>query len=301
MSPALAAQGVEQVKDAVGAIDTHTHFYNPERKQGVPWPNPADKLLYRPVFPAEFVKLAAPHGVTGTVVVEASPWPDDNQWLLDLAKDEPAIVGVIGNLAPGTTEFAGLWKRYAGHELFRGIRVNKDKLAAGLENPAYVDDLKRIAADDRTLDVNGGPDTPAIVARLAEKLPNLRIVINHCGNVKIDGLAPPAAWLDGMKQAAACERVWCKVSALVEGTGKRDGDAPAEVGFYRPVLDALWNAFGPKRLVYGSNWPVSARFASYATVFSLVDRYFREKGPAANQQYFRENSLAAYQWKNRQK
>ena len=55
-------------------IDTHTHFYDPSRPQGVPWPAPDNELLYRPVMPGHHCDLAAPEGVTGTVVVEASAW-----------------------------------------------------------------------------------------------------------------------------------------------------------------------------------------------------------------------------------
>ena len=55
-------------------IDTHTHFYDPTRPQGVPWPSKTDAALYRPVYPEEFKAIARPLGVTGTVVVEASPW-----------------------------------------------------------------------------------------------------------------------------------------------------------------------------------------------------------------------------------
>src|SRR3989449_918099 len=64
-------------------IDTHTHFYAPTRPQGVPWPPREDKLLYRPVFPKDYRALPVPRPVTGTVVVEASHWLEDNQWLLD--------------------------------------------------------------------------------------------------------------------------------------------------------------------------------------------------------------------------
>src|SRR3954454_16774698 len=85
-------------RQAASSIDTHTHFYDPTRKEGVPWPGKGDKVLYRPVLPKEFKKLAAPFGVTGTVVVEASPRVEDNQWLLDLARDEPFLVGVVGRL-----------------------------------------------------------------------------------------------------------------------------------------------------------------------------------------------------------
>ena len=79
-------------------IDTHTHFYDPTRPQGVPWPSKDDAVLYRPILPAEFNELARPHGVTGTVVVEASPWVEDNQWVLELAAREKSILGVVGRL-----------------------------------------------------------------------------------------------------------------------------------------------------------------------------------------------------------
>src|SRR4051812_48064042 len=82
-------------------IDTHTHFYDPTRPQGVPWPPKTDAALYRPVYPDEFKAIAKPLGVTGTVVVEASPWLEDNQWLLDLAARDTFLLGIIGNVIPG--------------------------------------------------------------------------------------------------------------------------------------------------------------------------------------------------------
>ena len=97
-----------------------------------------------------------------------------------------------------------------------------------------------------------------------------------------------------MKAAAVGRNVFCKVSALVEGTGRKDGDAPADVAYYRPVLDALWEIFGEDRLIYGSNWPVSDRFAKYATVHGIVRAYFAERGRRAEEKFFLGNALAAY-------
>ncbi|HXR77120.1 MAG TPA: hypothetical protein VN737_14170, partial [Bryobacteraceae bacterium] len=59
-------------------IDTHTHFYDPTRPHGVPWPSKSEKILYRPVFPEEFKRLTARLGITGTIAVEASPLVEDN-------------------------------------------------------------------------------------------------------------------------------------------------------------------------------------------------------------------------------
>ena len=123
-------------------IDTHTHFYDPSRPQGVPWPPREDKLLYRPVLPKDYRALPVPRPVTGTVVVEASPWLEDNQWVLDLAANDPFIVGLVGNLPVGTKEFAGHLKRFAANKLFRGIRIRDRKLEGTLDDPAFVGDLR---------------------------------------------------------------------------------------------------------------------------------------------------------------
>src|SRR5438552_3423504 len=85
----LRAALAQPVEIRSGIIDTHTHFYDPARPQGVPWPTKSDTLLYRTVLPHHFQALTQRLGVTGTVVVEASPWLEDNQWILDLAKDYP--------------------------------------------------------------------------------------------------------------------------------------------------------------------------------------------------------------------
>ena len=284
-------------EDRLPIVDCHTHFYDPSRPEGVPWPGKDDAVLYRTILPKQFLEQAAPVGVTKTIVVEASPRVEDNAWLLDLAAKNPSIIGVVGNLTPGKPEFAGHLKRFAANKLYRGIRVSHAAVKAGLEQPEFLADIKRLAELGLELDVNGGPDMPADVARLAEKLPDLRIVINHLGNVDVDGTEPPRAWQDGMRAAAKHPRVFCKVSALVEHAKPKSGEkkVPEEVEFYRPVLDAIWGIFGDDRLIYGSNWPVSDRYASYKTLFSIVNQYVAARGRASAEKFFWKNAHAAYQ------
>ena len=279
-------------------VDCHTHFYDPTRPAGVPWPGKEDSVLYRTVLPQHLLEQAAPLGVTKTIVVEASPWVEDNAWLLDLAAKNPSIVGVVGNLTPGRPEFAGHLQRFAANKLYRGIRVNHGALRTGLEQPDFVADLRRLAEHGLGLDVNGGPEMPPDVARVAEKLPDLRIVINHLANADVDGGPVSKDWLAGMRAAAKHPRVFCKVSALVEHAKPKSGDkrVPGEVDFYRPILDAIWETFGDARLIYGSNWPVSDRFAPYRTVFSIVNQYVQARGRSATENFFWKNSQAAYRW-----
>jgi L-fuconolactonase len=292
--PAPAAHATPAERPAL--IDCHTHFYDPARPQGVPWPSKNDQVLYRTVLPKQFLEQAAPLGVTKTVVVEASPWVEDNTWLLDLAAANPAVVGVVGHLSPGESGFADQLTRFAANALYRGVRVNHAPLRAGLERSEFVADLKRLAAAGRELDVNGGPELPADVARLAAQIPELTIIINHVANLDIDGAAPPQAWLAGMQAAAKHPRVFCKVSALVDHAKPRANGqgVPVDVDYYRPVLDALWTTFGDDRLIYGSNWPVSDRSAPYRTLFTIVDQYVRGRGREAADKFFHRNAVAAY-------
>jgi len=219
---------------------------------------------------------------------------EDNQWLLDLAKGDKFIAGIVGRLDPADKEFSAHWKRFTKNPLYVGIRVNHSDLQKGLEDKSYLENLRMIASDQRQLDVNGGPATTVDVAKLAKLIPDLRIVINHEANLVIDGKEVPKDWLEGMQLAGSNKNVFCKVSALVEGTRKTMGDAPKEVEFYKPVLDSLWNVFGEDRLIFGSNWPVSVRAATYGTLHKIVHTYFSSKGKVAAEKYFMKNAIAAY-------
>jgi len=292
----LASRLVAEDKPEIEIIDTHTHFYDPTRPEGVPWPGKDDKALYRAVLPAEFKKLAVPLGIVGTVIVEASSWVEDNQWLIDLAAKDKYILGIVGHLDTTADDFEKQLRRFARNPLFRGLRINHNELTAGLKGK-LVERCKLLIDNNLELDVNGGPEMPADVARLAAELPKLRIVINHCANLRIDGREVPVKWADGMKAAAKQPNVYCKVSALVEQTGQKK--APADVEYYKPVLDSLWKFFGEDRLVFGSNWPVGDRAAPLSTIVAIVREYFTGKGAKAAAKFFVGNSQAAYVWKKR--
>lgn len=276
-------------------VDTHTHFYDPTRPQGVPWPEKGRTKLYRRVMPGDY---PARKSVAGTVVVEASPWLEDNQWVLDLAEKEPFIVGLVGNLKPGLPEFEGHLRRFAANPLFRGLRVRDRGLGEGVEWGALVADLKRMAGRDLVLDVNVPFKKLPDVERAAREVPDLGVVINHVALARIDGRAVDAEWERQVRALARLPRVHMKISGLVEATGRTDA-APRDLAFYRPWLDVLWDAFGEDRLVYGSNWPVCELFAPLEAVQGLVAEYFAARGRTALEKVFFRNSKAVYRWVER--
>lgn len=293
----LSGTATHAAPPATRIIDTHTHFYDPTRPQGVPWPG-KNTWLYRKVMPADWRALAGPHGIRETVVVEASQWVEDNQWILDLAEKEKCIVGFVGNLDPNDAAFGAHLRRFAKNPVFRGIRwrgdlvridANKDKVLAG---------AKLLAQHGLELDLNGPPAMLPHAAQLAASVPDLRIVIDHLG-ASGDPQSLHPEWKENTRLAAKQPNVFMKVSALVEQVKGEHGQAPRDTAYYLPILDHLWETFGPDRLTYGSNWPVSDKGAPYDVVFNIVDEYFRGKGAEACEKYFWKNSLAAYKWVER--
>lgn len=277
-------------------IDTHTHFYDPTRPQGVPWPPKSDTLLYRRTLPPDLQRAVQGFRVVGTVVVEASPWLEDNQWLLDLASENRLIVGVVGHLDPGESTFKAHLQRFTKSRIFRGIRVNGLGIATGLLQSKFTADMQLLADADLEIDVIGDHTMLTDLVKLSDRVQHLRIVIDH---LPFDPPADPDAAIEArnsMRELGRRPQIYAKVSGVLRNSG---GRVPEAASFYRQSLDQLWDTFGGDRLVYGSNWPVSELLAPYATVLKVVREYFATRGTEAAEKYFWKNSAAVYKWLDR--
>lgn len=288
----LAASAMHAAPAPSRIIDTHTHFYDPARPGGVPWPPKNEPLLYRTVLPAEYRKMAEPLGVTGTIEVEASPLLEDNQWVLNLAAKDKFLVGTVGDLEPGQEGFGRNLERFHKNPLFLGIRVGVlwgRNLWQDLQRPHYFSDLKLVADAGLEIDVVGDGDVsilPAIL-NISDVIPKLRIVIDHLP-FDIKGMQAQ------MRAIGQRPQIYAKVSNVLR---RVEGKVPTDLAYYRPSLDYLWDTFGEDRLLYGSNWPVSDRIAPFEVALRVVKEYFAAKGDDATQKYFWKNSQAAYRWK----
>lgn len=270
-------------------IDTHTHFYDPSRPQGVPWPRPEETTLYRTVLPAQYRQLVRPLGVVGTVVVEASRWVEDNQWVLDLARDDPFLLGLVGNLDLAGTAFARQLQRFQKNPLFLGLRVSAAALEAEWNSVVFRTNLRILAMAGLTLDVLGGASMLSHVVRLHDAEPTLRIVIDHLPFDDSPGYG-------SLREFQHRPTVFAKVSNILR---RREGHVSLNLAVYREGLDHLWSIFGDDRVVYGSNWPVSNLVAPYASVLQVARAYAVSRGPAAVDKYLRTNSRLAYRYKDR--
>jgi L-fuconolactonase len=295
----LLAAGIDVVVSAFGSstrlpvIDAHTHFFNPLRPTGRATNGDGFARL-----PEDYSKMVEPLGIRGTIVVESSPWVEDNQWLLDLARREKIIVGLVGHLEPGTPPFRGQLLRFHENPILRGIRYGNLwgwDLGRALQRPDFISDVKFLAETglelDAVLDAPGSTPDLKQVVRLTDIVPSLRVVIDHLPFYPDENARAEYQW--GLRELSGRPQVWGKLSGVLRQVGNR---ISMDMIDYRPALDEMWETFGPDRLIYGSNWPVSDRLAPYEVVFRVVRDYFAAKGQRASEKFFRENSERAYRW-----
>jgi L-fuconolactonase len=286
---------------SVPIIDTHIHLFDPGRPQGVPWPEKDNQILYRPALPDRYRKVTQGLGIVGAIEVEASPWLEDNQWVLDVAAKDTIIVGTIGDLEPGKPKFRDNLERFHRNPLFRGIRYGNlwgRDLRADLAKTEFISDLKALANDGLVLDTAN--QTPALIAdvvRLTDQVSNLRVIIDHLPQMDPPTDAATRRTLEtNLRELGKRPQIYVKVSEVLRRVG---GKVPDHVDFYRDRLDQLWDIFGQDHLLYGSDWPNSDLWGTYPQVLKIVREYFTAKGTAAAEKCFWKNSVAAYHWTKR--
>ncbi len=281
---------------SIPIIDTHIHLFDPRRSQGVPWPEKNDAVLYKPALPERYRKIAEPLGIVGAIEVEASPWLEDNQWVLDVAAKDTIIVGTVGDLEPGKPEFRRHLERFHRNPLFLGIRYGNlwgRDLSAELSKPAFVSDLKALAEAGLELDTaNQDAALIAATVRVTDLVPDLRVVIDHLPQLTPPGEAGARrAYEANLRELGKRPQVYVKISEVLR---RVDGRVPEDLKFYKPRLDELFGIFGENRVIYGSDWPNSDTWGPYPLVLKIVREYFTAKGPAVAEKFFWKNSVAAY-------
>lgn len=280
------------------AIDSHIHLFDPRRIQGVPWPDKTDAILYRPALPERFEKMARPLAVAGAIAVECSPWPQDNDWLNEIVKGSPSIVGFIGNLSPESTEFAAELDRLDRSPLFLGIRYGNlwgRDLNAAADRAPFVEGLRVLASHGLILET-ANQDAALIAAaiKVSDRVPDLRIVLDHLPNASFPTDQAARAGVEAeIRELSQRPHVFVKFSEILHRVGE---SVPTDLNAYRETLDRIWDLFGEDRIIFGSDWPNSDTVASYQRVLAIARQYLRGRSKTAQQKFFRANSRRVYRW-----
>lgn len=254
------------MKTIAEQIDAHHHLWS-YKKEDYPWISDEMSLLSRDFLVCDLEKELAVAGIEGTVAVEARQTLQETEWLLSLAKNSGHIRGVVGWAPISSAEFPALLERWRGEEKLKGLRhVIQD------EPDEKFMDRKDFNRGISALPVSGlvydiliyERHLPAAIA-FVDRHPNQVFVLDHIAKPRIrEAILEP--WAANLRELARRENVSSKLSGLVtEANWKK-----WTIHDLRPYFDVVLDAFGPARLMAGSDWPVCLLASSYGKWFDAV-------------------------------
>lgn len=270
-------------------IDAHQHFwrFDPVRDA---WITEEMSVLRRDFLPGELEGLLAANGVDGTVAVQADQSEAETVFLLELARAHPFILGVVGWVDLLAAELDQRLEHFSTDERFRGVRhIAQAEADDFLSRPDVMGGIGALGKFGLTYDILVYPRQLPGALELVDALPNQPFVIDHMAKPLVArGVLEP--WAARMREMALHPNVFCKLSGLVTEASWA-GWAPED---FRPYLDVALEAFGPDRLMFGSDWPVCRLAGEYQEVLALVEAYVRALSTAEQEKIFGGTAAAFY-------
>jgi L-fuconolactonase len=258
-------------------VDSHHHVWD-LTVRAQPYLESSELLApLRRNFPlAELKPLAAAAGVSATVVVQTVSEPGETQELLALAQAEPLVAGVVGwtDLTdPAIADAIGEFRTLPGAEYLAGIRHDllTEPDPQWMARSGVRRGLAALAAGDLVYDLVLMPNLLPVATDAARGTPGLTFVLDHLGNVDIEP-SLDAAWAGAFASFARLPNTVCKLSGIL-GVPAPPAAAAGEqpnVDHLRPYFDLALRLFGPDRMMFGSDWPVSTMDVNYLEVMAVA-------------------------------
>jgi len=270
-------------------LDAHQHFWKLDRGD-YGWMRPELTQLYRDFGPEDLRPLMAAAGITSTILVQAAETEAETDFLLDTAARTDFVAGVVGWLDMLSPEFATRLTHYMSMPEWVGLRpMLQEHDPALIRDPRFRHSLAEVARRGVPFDILTFPQHLSEMVAALRETPGLHAILDHIS--KPDMTRPvDAEWRDGIRALAEVPGLHCKISGLVTEAG---ADWTAER--ISPFVDLVADAFGPDRLVFGSDWPVCTLAATHAQVIALArDLLSRKFGPEQLQAVMETNGLRFY-------
>jgi L-fuconolactonase len=270
-------------------LDAHQHFWSYDAAQ-YPWIPPGSPL-HRSWLPDDLAALQRPLGFDGSIAVQARQVVEESDWLLGLAGRHAHVQGVVGWVDLRSDRVEADLERLARHPKFVGVRhvVQEEPDDDFMLGREFQRGISKLAAYGLTYDILIYPKQLPAAIRLVENFPEQPFVLDHIAKpfIKAGTLEP---WAAQLRRLAKLPNVHCKVSGMLTEADHQAWHAEQ----FRPYLDTVFEAFGPARLMYGSDWPVCLFAGSYEQAYRLVDDYARGVTAAERAGLFGGNAAAFY-------
>lgn len=270
-------------------IDAHQHFwkYDPVRDD---WITGDMGVIRRDFYPADLEGHLRSNGFDGSVAVQASQAETETDFLIELSTQSAIIKGVVGWVDLHSDNLGSRLAHYAQVPVVKGFRhIVQGQPAGFMENPKFIRGVKQLAAYGFTYDLLIYHYQLPEAVEFLRKVEEVPMVLDHLAKPAIKS-GELSDWKKQIRELAAFDNISCKISGMVT---EADWKNWKEEDF-RPYLEVVLEAFGTKRLLYGSDWPVCLVAAPYDRQLSIVLNFIRTLSESEQRSIMGENAKTFY-------
>jgi L-fuconolactonase len=272
------------------AIDSHQHFwqYHPDKQN---WIDDTMSAIRRDFLPKDLEPVFRQSNIAGSVAVQADQTELETEFLLTLQTDNSFIKGIVGWVDLQSEDIDSRLAYYSQIPGIKGFRhVLQGEVPEFMLQPDFIRGIAALQKFNFTYDILIFPKHLQAAIALVKQFSHQKFVVDHMAKPYIKaGLIEE--WKRDIKSIAVFENVFCKISGLVT-----EADfAHWKIQDFRPYLDVAVEAFGTKRILYGSDWPVCLVAASYQQTKGIVDDYFASFSESEREDFFGRNAINFYQ------
>jgi len=270
-------------------VDSHHHLwrYTPEEYG---WIDDSMSILQRDFLPDDLAREASAAGIDAAVAVQARQTLEETRWLLELAAESGVIRGVVGWAPIDADDFPATLESLRQNPLLKGLRhVVQAEPDGFLDAPDFNRGIASLQPTGVVYDVLIFARQLAEATRFVNRHPDQSFVLDHIAkpDIKSDGFA---SWKVAIRELARRDNVACKLSGMVTEANWQTW-SPAQL---KPYFDTVLEAFGPSRLMFGSDWPVLTVACSYTRWSETVDAWLSPLSPTERAQIQGDTAARIY-------
>lgn len=271
-------------------IDAHQHFWQRNRFEYA-WMPAAPSPLARDYLPADLEPILERNRFDGCVAVQAAHDPREVDWLLNLAAEYPFIRGVVGWVDLTDAGVGGTLDRLQRNPRFKGVRhlVQDEPDDEWLLRGDVLAGLRQLESRDLPFDLLLYPRHLPVIPRLVERLPRLRMVIDHAAKPRI-AAGRLEGWAEDLARAAAFPQIYCKLSGMITEADRRDW----KPGDLKPFVNHVLSCFGVDRLMFGSDWPVCLLAGTWKAVLAAFTQAIGAQPMDTRERLLGDNAVRFY-------
>ena len=272
-------------------IDAHQHFwkFDPVRDS---WITDDMAVIQRDFMPDDLEPILQKHGLEGCVVVQSDQSEEETLFQVGNSEQYSFIKGVVGWTdlrAPNVQERLSEYSQYKKLKGFRHVLQGEPDRALML-SPGFKRGIAALGEFGFTYDILIFPDQLNYSRELAAAFPDQLFVVDHIAKPGIKA-GTLKGWQEDIKALATLDNVYCKISGMVT---EADWKHWKETDFH-PYIDTVVEAFGTKRILFGSDWPVCQVAGGYDRMMDIVKNYFTSFSAAEQALFFGGNASSFYQ------